>query len=143
MRMKSYLLLGVQLAGMAGLLLTGRWLAAPPLLGLEAAGIALVTWAVLAMRPHRVNPLPDVRRDARLVTRGPYRWVRHPMYTGVLLTLLALVLDTLTLTRLVVWLLLLANLLIKLDYEEALLAQRFPEYAAYRRRTRKLLPLIY
>ena len=65
------------------------------------------------------------------------------MYTGVLLTMLALVLDKLTVERGAIWMILLVNLLMKLNYEETLLARRFPEYAAYRQRTRKLLPFIY
>ena len=143
MHLKSYLLLGIQLAGIAWLLGTGPWLAAPPLIGLELAGLGVVAWAVVTMRPHRVNPLPNVRSAATLVTNGPYRWIRHPMYTGVLLSMLALVLNSLTVVRGVVWLIVLVDLLAKLNYEEALLAHRFPEYAAYRHRTRKLLPLIY
>ena len=141
--MKSYLLLGVQLAGIAWLLVTGRLLVALPWIGMELAGLGIVAWAVFTMKPNRVNPLPDVRREAKLVTGGPYRWVRHPMYTGVLLAMLALVVDTLTIARGGVWLILLVNLLVKLNYEETLLTQRFPEYAAYRQRTRKLLPFVY
>ena len=141
--MKSYLLLGVQVAGIVWLVLSGHLLATRPWLWLELAGLGIVAWAVFTMKPNHVNPLPNVRRNATLVTRGPYRWVRHPMYTGVLLTMLALVVGEWTVTRALVWLILLANLLAKLSYEETLLAQRFPEYAAYQQRTRKLLPFVY
>lgn len=141
--MKSYLLVGVQLAGIGWLLLTGPWLAMPPAIWLEFAGVGVLAWAVLTMKPNRVTPLPELRRDAKLVTRGPYRWVRHPMYTGVLLATLALVVNKFTLVRAAVWLGLLADLLLKLNYEETLLAQCFLEYAAYRQRTRRLLPFVY
>ena len=141
--MKSGRLLFVQFACIGGLLLTGPLFAAPPWIWLELAGLGILTWAVFTMQPHRVSPLPDVRRDARLVTHGPYRWVRHPMYTGLLLAMLALVFDKWTIWRSAIWLILLANLLEKLSYEERLLAQRFPAYADYRRQTRKLLPFVY
>lgn len=141
--MKSYILLGVQLAGIGWLLVTGPLRATLPWLWMELAGLGVLTWAVFIMKPNRVNPLPAVRREAKLVTGGPYRWVRHPMYTGLLLAMLALVLGTFTIARGIVWMILLMDLLVKLNYEETLLVQRFPEYAAYRQRTRKLLPLIY
>jgi len=90
-----------------------------------------------------LTPFPEPRANARLVTRGPYRWVRHPMYTSVLLIALAWVLDQPTFVRALVWLVLLADLLTKLEYEETLLAHRFPEYVAYRKRTQRLIPRVY
>jgi len=143
MSLKNGRLLGAQLILIGALLITGRLLAAPPWIWLELAGLVLVTWAVFTIKPQRVNPFPDVRPNAKLMTHGPYRWIRHPMYTGVLLTMLALVLDKLTVERGAIWMILLVNLLMKLNYEETLLTRRFPEYAAYRQRTRKLLPFIY
>ena len=141
--MKSGILVGVQFTCIGWLFLTGHLFAAPPWVWLELAGLGILAWAVITMQPRRVSPLPAVRRDARLVTRGPYRWVRHPMYTGVLLAMLALVLDGLSIVRIAVWIILLVDLLAKLHYEESLLAKRFSEYGTYRQRTRKLLPFVY
>lgn len=140
---QSVALLAVQLGCMAFVLLTGHLFAAHPWIWLEFAGIAVLAWAVVTMKPHRVTALPEPRADAQLVTRGPYRWVRHPMYAGVLLITLALVLDRLTIGRVMVWLVLLADLLWKLEYEEKLLAIRFPGYASYRQRSKRLLPGLY
>ena len=141
--MKSVVLVAVQLLTIGYLLLTGPWLATPTWAGLELVGMAVAAWAVVTMKPHRISPLPDVRRNARLVTQGPYRFIRHPMYTGILLALLALVLDHPTPARVIVWLIMLADLVVKLDYEERLLRKRFPEYASYQCRTKRLLPFVY
>jgi protein-S-isoprenylcysteine O-methyltransferase Ste14 len=65
------------------------------------------------------------------------------MYSAVLLIALALVLGRLSVARVAVWALLLGVLLVKLDYEETLLARRFPEYTAYRKRTKRLIPFVY
>ena len=141
--MKSGILVGVQFTCIGWLFLTGHRFAALPWVWLQLAGIGILIWAVVTMKPHRVTPLPDVRRNAKLVTHGPYRWIRHPMYTGVLLTMGALVLDYLTVVRGGVWLILVVNLMIKLRYEEALLGQRFPDYVTYQKQTRKLFPFVY
>ncbi|MEZ4735457.1 MAG: methyltransferase [Caldilineaceae bacterium] len=119
------------------------WAEAPLLLIIEGFGLILGLWAVVAMRLDNLHILPDVRPNAELVRRGPYRLIRHPMYSALLLTTLALVVDTFTWLRLVVWLMLLADLLIKLHYEERLLAAHYPGYTNYQNQTKRLLPLLY
>jgi protein-S-isoprenylcysteine O-methyltransferase Ste14 len=65
------------------------------------------------------------------------------MYAAVLITMLALVIDQPTPMRWIIWLILSADLMLKLEYEETLLTRRFPEYAAYRKRTKRLIPFVY
>jgi len=140
--MKARLLVALQLAIIAALLLTGPWIART-WLALEVAGGVLLLWAVVSMRLRQLQINPEVAAGAQLVTRGPYRWIRHPMYTGVLLAMGALVLERFTWERAMLWLALLAALLAKLMFEESLLNARFPDYAAYCRRTKRLLPFIF
>ncbi len=104
--------------------------------------IALGVWAITTMRL-KVNVFPDVRTSQRLYTGGPYRFIRHPMYTSVLLATLAWVLNSPDTLAWVMWLALLINLLAKLRYEEMLLKQKFPDYKAYALRTKRLLPFLY
>jgi len=140
--MKARLLVGLQLAIIATLLLTGPWIART-WLALEVAAGVLLFWAVAMMGLRKLQISPAVPADAQLLTRGPYRWIRHPMYTAVLLGMGALVLERLTWERAVLWLSLLAVLLSKLMFEESLLNTRFPDFAAYCRRTKRLLPFIF
>ena len=106
-------------------------------------GGLLGIWAVVAMRWDRVRVTPTPRPDVELVERGPYRWVRHPMYVAVLLTALALVLNWPTAGRWGCWLVLAVDLVVKLNYEERLLTCALPHYAEYRRRTWRLMPGVY
>ena len=142
--MRSYLLVFIQFAAILAILATGPvWANAIGLRLLELAGIVLGGWALIAMQLANLHILPDVRPNAQLVQRGPYRFIRHPMYSTLLLTTLALVLDSFTWLRLGFWLVLLGDLLIKLHYEERLLAAHYPGYATYQQQTKRLLPLIY
>jgi|YelNatPaOPRAMG01_1025707.scaffolds.fasta_scaffold04993_2 protein-S-isoprenylcysteine O-methyltransferase Ste14 len=140
---RSATLVAVQLAAIVYLALTGHLLAAPRWIWLQIAGIALTLWAVAVVDPRRVKITPEPARGMRLVTRGPYRFIRHPMYTAVLLFTLGWLTTRPTFSRLLVWLILLADLILKAEYEESLLVRRFPEYRAYRQRTKRFVPFVY
>jgi protein-S-isoprenylcysteine O-methyltransferase Ste14 len=140
----SYALVLLQFLALAVIAITGPWLARTRLLLLlEFAGFGLLGWALWSMRRSAPNITPDVRANAALVQDGPYRFVRHPMYLALLLITLALVLEEATPLRVVTWLLLVATLLVKLNYEERLLAARFPAYQDYQRTTKRLVPFLY
>lgn len=114
----------------------------PALLAVQAAGAALGMWAALWMsarqrRRFSVTPLPDAHE--RLVTDGPYRWIRHPMYTAVLAVVLPAALAG-PWPSVVAGVALLIVLVAKYRFEDRLLSARFPEFDAYRRRTGALLP---
>lgn len=50
-----------------------------------AMGLVLGAWALAANRPGNFNITPNPRPHGHLVTTGLYRWIRHPMYTSVML----------------------------------------------------------
>jgi protein-S-isoprenylcysteine O-methyltransferase Ste14 len=81
--------------------------------------------------------LPEARG---LVTRGPYRLVRHPVYLGELGACAGLVLGAPTARNLVAAAVLLAGQLVRMRLEEDALTREFPQYAAYAARTRRILP---
>lgn len=109
-------------------------------------GIALFLligiWAIFVMK-FNFNVAPDLVSDAKLRVEGPYKLIRHPMYTSVLGFTGIYVYDSYTLFNLMMFLILLIDLLMKLNYEEKLLVKRFPEYNEYRKRTKMILPYIF
>lgn len=122
-------------------MITGPLLASHAIyLGLELLGVALGVWALATMTIRNLNVLPDIRAGSQLVRHGPYRYIRHPMYSALLLVTLALILDAYSMERLMIWILLVCDLWVKLRYEEKLLGQHFGEYKDYQKQTKRLIP---
>jgi protein-S-isoprenylcysteine O-methyltransferase Ste14 len=83
------------------------------------------------------------KRGHELVRTGPYRFVRHPIYTGLLLMCLGTAIEVGQLHSWPGFLLLCAGFWIKLRQEEALLLRHFPdEYPAYRKQVKALVPFV-
>jgi protein-S-isoprenylcysteine O-methyltransferase Ste14 len=112
------------------------------LLILEILFILLGLWAILVMR-FNVNVSPDIIENSNLITFGPYKFIRHPMYAAVIFTTFIWLLAKPSVVGLIVWVVLLVNLFFKMLYEERQLAQRFSEYNEYKNKTKRLIPFIF
>lgn len=142
--MKSYSLVLIQFGALALIALTGPWLAE----GfwwqlLEGIGLGIGLWAIVTIRIGNFNITPNVKQNSLLVQTGPYQFIRHPMYLALLLVTLALVGSQFSFLRLGIWMVLLVDLIIKMAFEEQLLAAHFTNYTHYQRRTYRLIPFIY
>ena len=83
------------------------------------------------------------KEDHELITTGLYHYVRHPIYTGVLLMILATALSVGTLSAGIGFVIIVLGLWFKLRAEEELLTKHFPkEYLAYKDRTKALIPYV-
>ena len=136
----QFLLLGLWVA-------TGHALATSlPGRAVQVAGCLLAVWAFAVMtlsqrRLFRISP--DPTGHTALVRHGPYRWIRHPMYTSILLVVGGSMVEWQTAGGWTLLVSLGAVLWSKLDFEERLLLQRFPDYADYRQKSWRLFPPIY
>lgn len=113
-----------------------------PLLFLAIA-VLLAGWAILVMRKSRlrINPVPSP--EATLITDGPYRYIRHPMYSAIMVGCTGLLLAHFTGLRLLLTLALIVVLLAKLSWEEKMLKHTFTLYQDYSKQSKRLIPLIY
>jgi protein-S-isoprenylcysteine O-methyltransferase Ste14 len=108
---------------------------------LLVAGIAVGAWALAANRPGNFHIRPDPHPEGRLVTHGPYAYVRHPMYLSVLLVMAAFAVSG-DAWQWVAWVALAGVLVAKARREERGLALLHAGYEAYRARTRAIVPFI-
>ncbi len=110
------------------------------LLGLSAA---LGGWTLLHNRLGNFNIHPQPKVGGVLVTHGPYRWMRHPMYTTVLLGAAGLACLPGTVNAWLFWLALAGVLFAKSSLEEQWLRDHHPAYAVYCRQCKRFVPGLF
>jgi protein-S-isoprenylcysteine O-methyltransferase Ste14 len=105
--------------------------------------LALGVGALMANRPGNFNIRPVPKVGGRLIEHGLYRWIRHPMYSSVLLLAAGCAWSIGTLSAWGLWGLLWGVLLVKAREEDRLMAKAHPGYTAYRARTKRFVPFIF
>ncbi|MEN8146048.1 MAG: isoprenylcysteine carboxylmethyltransferase family protein [Campylobacterota bacterium] len=107
------------------------------------AGALVGLWAIGHNRGGNFHIRPDMKEGCELITTGPYRFVRHPMYTSVMLMTLALAVATPIYLEWSSLALLIVVLALKAVREERLWCEGSEEYKAYMKKTKKFIPFIY
>ena len=106
------------------------------------AGLAVSLWARATLGRNWSGTI-TLKQDHELIVSGPYRYVRHPIYTGILLMALGTAISNGWSSGFIVTALVLVTFWFKLRAEERLMAEHFPDrYPDYRRRTRALIPFV-
>ena len=109
---------------------------------LLALGLAFSVWA----RRHlgrNWSAHVVVKEDHALIRTGPYRHVRHPIYTGILLAMLGMAVAIGEWRTLVGFAFMVLSFAMKSREEESRMRETFPEYGEYERGTAALIPFVY
>ncbi len=106
------------------------------------AGLGFALWARVTLG-RNWSAVVTLKEGHELVQHGPYRFVRHPIYTGMLIMFFATALAQSHLAGFVGVLLMFGSFWIKLEREERLMLRQFPErYAAYQQRVKRIIPFV-
>jgi protein-S-isoprenylcysteine O-methyltransferase Ste14 len=109
---------------------------------LMVLGLGFAVWARFVLG-RNWSGIVTVKEDHTLITRGPYAWVRHPIYTGILLALLGTAVTLGTVLNFVEVPVIAFALWLKLRTEEKFMLETFGEqYSAYGRRVKALIPYV-
>ena len=142
--MLSILLTSVQFVCLGIILYINQWVSPLAFLALiQVLGLLLGGWAILAMSRSKLNVTPVPRKGSVLITDGPYRLIRHPMYTSLFLIFYPILYTSHSTANLVLFSVFTVNMILKLNYEEKLLLQRFEGYREMTVKTWRLIPWIY
>jgi protein-S-isoprenylcysteine O-methyltransferase Ste14 len=107
------------------------------------AGLGFCVWARATLGRNWSGTIP-LKEGHELIERGPYRLVRHPIYTGMMVMILATAITFGHLGGLVSVILAFVSFWIKLGEEEKLMLQQFPDqYGSYQQRVKRIIPFVF
>jgi protein-S-isoprenylcysteine O-methyltransferase Ste14 len=143
--LKSLSLVGflLMIAGLVGLYLSDALFSyAPAVIAAQAVAVALMIWAriTFGLRSFHATANPT---EGGLVTNGPYRFIRHPIYAAICLFAVAGALAHVSVTTALLALLTLSGAIMRILAEEHFLVAQYPEYGQYAARVKRMLPLIF
>ncbi len=147
-RRRGWLLVGIQgvlLVLLIALPSAGDWPTPPWLLALSfvgsTLGLLLLVWAAIGLGPS-LTATPEPRSGAVLQTGGSYRFVRHPIYSAVMLVVVALAARSGNVATAAVAVVTLVFFALKARWEEQRLRERYADYDAYAAATPRFVPRI-
>ena len=114
----------------------------PVTITIQALAVLLMIWARLTFGLRSFHAAANPTAGG-LVTRGPYRWLRHPIYSAVLYFVWAGIAAHPSRSAILVALLASALLGVRMFGEESLLREMYPEFEEYARHTPRVVPFIF
>jgi len=142
MKWSSIAAFGLMVAGLVWLMQRGEIVARnPAALAVQLAAVALMIAAriTFGMRSFHAGANPTA---GGLVTSGPYRWLRHPIYAAILYFVWSTAIDHHTRGAFAAAALVTAGAAARMYAEETLLVGMYPDYIAYRARTARVVPFV-
>jgi protein-S-isoprenylcysteine O-methyltransferase Ste14 len=131
------------IGGLLGLVATHALFSWSPLvIVVQALAVLLFVWARTTFGWRSYHAVADPT-EGGLVTTGPYRWIRHPIYAAFCAFTLAGVAAHWSWTAGTCGGLILVGAVLRIICEESLVTARYPEYAQYSATTSRMIPYIY
>lgn len=111
-------------------------------IAVQILAVLLMLWARLTfgLRSFHASAGPT---KGDLVTTGPYRLLRHPIYSAALYFLWAGVLSHLSVASFLLAMFATGAVVVRIAAEERLLVERYPDYVSYAARTKRLIPFVF
>ena len=133
----------VMVVGVLGLLVArSLFSASPVVVAVQVAALALLIWARVTFGVRSFH-FAATATEGGLVTTGPYRYIRHPIYTACCLFAWAGVVAHWSSLAGLFGVLVLLGAVARMSCEEVLLAARYPEYRQYAASTRRMIPYVF
>lgn len=142
MKLTSKFALLILIGTILYLLISGNLFSLSPLvIAAQLLAVALNLWARRSFQAGQFNIYPEPK-EGQLLSRGPYQFIRHPMYASALLLIWSSILGHISPLNVLIGVMFTGVVAIRIVIEEQLLCTRYPDYVEYSRQTKRIIPLI-
>jgi protein-S-isoprenylcysteine O-methyltransferase Ste14 len=114
----------------------------PVVIGIQLSSVALMIWARLTFGVRSFHATANTT-EGGLVTSGPYRWFRHPIYAAILYFSWSILIVFHTPAAVGALLLISFGLGTRMYLEELSLLSTYPDYIEYSKKTKRVIPFVF
>lgn len=109
---------------------------------IQVCAVALMIWARLTFGVRSFNASANATKG-KLVTNGPYRWFRHPIYASLIYFFIASIISFPFIDTIGAVLLIIAGLVVRMLLEEKSLFMAYADYPEYCKKTKRIIPFVF
>ena len=109
---------------------------------IQILSIVLMIWARITFGFKSFHAPANTYKE-KLITEGPYKWLRHPIYVAVIYFFLACIIAYPNIKTIIAVVLIVASTIIRMLLEEKSLFENFEDYDAYYKRTKRFIPFVF
>lgn len=143
LKIGSFIAFGIALVGLVYLVNENYILSLNPIaIVLQLSSIAFMIWARITFGLRSFHFTANTTKG-ELVTTGPYRWLRHPIYAAVIYFSLASVISYPYIDTIIAFVLISGGLFVRMLLEEKSLLLTYDNYAEYSKHTKRIIPYIF
>ncbi|MEI6124797.1 MAG: isoprenylcysteine carboxylmethyltransferase family protein [Bacteroidota bacterium] len=114
----------------------------PITISIQVLSVGLMIWARITFKRRSFHAAANPT-EGKLVTNGPYRWLRHPIYAALIYFFWASVISYPFIETIIGAIVITAALFVRMILEEKALTKAYDDYAEYKKRTKRLIPYLF
>ncbi len=112
-------------------------------LSIEVFALFLVAWTLWTIKFDKFSLLKQSTKKSRLVPKGPFVYIRHPIYTALIILSTSWIYTQINIFRVLVWVILMVSVVLTIIYYEHVLSKTVSDFGLYKQRTYRIIPFIY
>lgn len=112
-------------------------------LSFEVFALFLIVWTLWTIKFENFSLLKQSTKKSRLVPKGPFVYIRYPIYTALIILSTSWTYSELSISRILVWIILMVSVILTIIYYENILSKKVSDFGLYKQRTYRILPFIY